>query len=181
MKHVIFFSLIATFVALAPFTVNQAQALSCLSIDMYLADVVGKDSIVIFTATSKDRIDETEYTAEVLSVDSVKQGYVEKETFAYHEKSPDWGYLCNNGPKEKGSKGLYVAERTDSGTYQVYQRLELSDPLIKGLDADLKDAEVTGEAVELTKEDRMNQIMTTITDLLKQIGVLLKEYAYWKG
>jgi len=180
MKNIILSLFVVTFL-LSPVLSGTAQALSCLPIDMYLKDVVGKDDIVIFTATSQDRMDETGYTSEVLRVEEVKQGYVESEIFVYHENSQDWGYLCNQGPKAKGSKGLYVASRDHLGKYNVYQRLEMSDPLVTALEKDLEAAEVTGEIAELPSIDRMNQIITTLTDLFKEVGKLLKEYAYWKN
>ena len=181
MKNNILSLIAGTAVIGASLSAPHAHALSCLSIDMYLDDVIGKEEVVIFTATSLERRDEKGYTSEVLSVTGAKQGYIEKEIFVYHEKDETWGYLCNNGPKEEGSEGVYVATRSEQGTYTVTQRLEMNDPLIKALDADLKKEEVTGEIVELSKTDRMNQIMTTISDLFTQIGVLLKEYAYWKN
>ncbi len=165
---------------LSPVFINTSHALSCLPVDMFLKDVVGKDEIVIFEATSLDRMDETEYTAEVLSVAEVKQGYVDKEIFVYHEKHSDWGYLCNNGPKEKGSKGLYIANVDSLGKYNVYQRLNVDDQLIPVLQSDLDKAEVTGEVSELSRVDRTNQIITTLTDLFQEVGKLLKEFAYWK-
>jgi hypothetical protein len=180
MKNIVFMALFATLLALSPLTVNQAQALSCLSIDMYLKDVVGKEEIVIFEATTKDKIESENYTAEVLEVTKAKQGYVENNIFVYHEKSTDWGYLCNNGPKDEGSKGLYVVGRSDNGKYNVHQRLELNDPLITALDADLKSAEIEGGIGELSKTDRMNQIVTTVNDFISEIKILLAEYIYWK-
>ncbi len=178
MKYYIFSAFIVASALFGNISVPQAHALSCLSVDMYLKDVVGKEEIVIFVGKSVDRIDETSHTAEVLSVSEVKQGYVEEEIFAYHEKDETWGYLCNNGPKEKGTEGLYVGTRDTFGKYLVYQRLELNDPLVKTLDADLKKAEVVGEVTELSATDRMNQIMTTISELFREIGILLKEYVY---
>lgn len=161
--------------------VPTTQALSCLPLDMYLKDVVKDDTVVIFEATVKKQIEGSGYTAEVVTVSEVKQGYVEKETFVYHQKDETWGYLCNNGPKGVGTTGLYIALRDDAGKYNVTQRLELTDEAAKTLEADLEEAEVTGELTEITKTDRMNQIITTISDMLKEIGVLLKEYAYWKA
>lgn len=181
MKHIFFTSFFVGVLVLGVVSVPNAHALSCLPVDTYLEDVVGKDEIVIFVGKSKDRIEETDYTVEVLTVSEVKQGYVEEETFVYHQKDMAWGYLCNNGPKAKGTEGVYVGTRDAYGKYLIYQRLELSDPLVAALNADLEDAEVTGETVELSKTDRMNQILTTISDLFKEIGVLLKEYVYWKG
>ncbi len=175
-----YFLLAATPLALALLVATPAQALSCLPVDMYLKEVVGKDNVVILTGTSKDKIEGEGYTAEVLTVETVKQGYAEKEVFVYHQKDETWGYLCNNGPKAEGSTGLYITERDTYGKYNVTQRLELDEAAAAGLEADLKEAEITGEVVELSKTDRMNQTISTITDMLAQITVLLKEYAYWK-
>jgi hypothetical protein len=147
---------------------------------MYLKDVVGRDDIVIFEATSLDRIESAEHTAEVVKVTGAKQGWVEDTMFVYHEKHPDWGYLCNNGPKGNGSSGVYVASRNDQNQYSVHQRLDLTDPLVKELTANLQAEKVEGGISELTKTDRMNQIMTGVNDLFVQITTLLKEYVYWK-
>jgi hypothetical protein len=166
---------------LVPVGVERASALSCLPIDMYLESVVGNEDIVIFEATSLDRIEDKEYTAEVLKVTKAQQGWVEDKIFVYHEKHPDWAYLCNSGPKAKGSTGLYVASRNDQNQYSVHQRLDLTDPLVTELKKDLAAEKIEGGVGELTKTDRMNQIMTSIYDLLNQISILFKEYHYWKA
>lgn len=162
------------------FGAYSVSALSCLPVEDYLSDVVGKEEIVIFAGSVTGGYAEDTYDSEVVRVDTAYQGYVEEEIFVYHEKSADWGYLCNSGPGGKGSKGVYVASRDAQGKYHVYQRLELNDPLITQLKRDLEEREVEGGVSEITKEDRMNQIMTTISDLFVQISILLKEYLHWK-
>ncbi len=162
-----------------PVGVERAAALSCLPIDMYLEDVVGKEEIVIFEATSQDRIEQTDYTVEVLTVTKAHQGWVEDKLFVYHEKHPDWGYLCNSGPQAKSSSGIYVATRNEQNQYFVYQRLDVSDPLVTELKTNLDAAKVEGGVSELTKTDRLNQIMTSLQDLLKQATRLIMEYKYW--
>lgn len=179
LKHSILFATIFSLVL--PLSAERASALSCLPVDMYLADVVGKEEVVIFEATSIDRIEETNYTAEVLTVTTAHQGWVEEKLFVYHEKHPDWGYLCNSGPQAKGSTGVYVATRDAYNKYTVHQRLETRDPLVTQLKADLAETEVEGGMSKQTSQDRMNQIMTSIHDLFKQIIVLLKEHSYWKN
>lgn len=179
MKKFFVASLALTFILSAG--TERALALSCLPTDMYLKDVVGNEEIVIFEATSLERIEEKEHTVEVLTVTEAKQGWVEEKIFAYHEKSQDWGYLCNQGPQAEGSTSLYVAARNDQGQYSVYQRLELTDPLITSLEADLEAAEIEGGIGEISTNDRMNQIITGIQELFKQIGNLLKEYSYWRN
>lgn len=166
---------------LAPIAVPQAEALSCLPVDMYLKDIVGKEEMVVFVGTATKHMEEAGYTAEVVTTKEALQGYVEKELIVYHQKDETWGYLCNNGPKEIGDEGMYIAMRDALGTYNVTQRLSLDDAAAKALVEDLAEAEITGEVVELTATDRMNQIITTITDLFGQITKLLKEYAYWKA
>lgn len=175
--HTILAALIISLVL--PLGVQPAAALSCLPIDMYLKDVVGKEEIAIFEATTVDRLEETTHTIEVLDVTKAHQGWVEDQLFVYHEKHPDWGYLCNSGPKAKGAKGLYVATRNEQNQYFVYQRLELTDPLVTALKADLAKAEVEGGVSTITTTDRLNQIQTSIVDLLSQIATLLKEFSYW--
>jgi hypothetical protein len=161
---------------------KPAAALSCLSVDMYLESVVGDESIVIFTAKSIDQIREKDYTAEVVEVAEVKQGYVENTVFVYHQKDFTWGYLCNAGPKDKkGETSLYVAHKDSFGKLNVYQTLSLTDPLVETLDKNLDEAEINGEKVTLTKTDRLNQIITTITELIHEISILVKEYTYWKN
>lgn len=160
---------------------TPAQALSCLSIDEYLKMVTGDEGTLIFTAEVVEQMDEADYTAEVLNVTEVHQGYVEDNIFVYHEKNETWGYLCNIGPQENiGDTGVYVASRDTIGKYNVTQRLDVDDILVTNLKADLAEAEITGEVVELSVTDRLNQIMTTISDMLREITLLFKEYQYWK-
>ncbi len=175
--HTIVATLILSFVV--PVAIPHADALSCLPIDMYLKDVIGKEEVVIFEATSLDRIEEVEHTIEVLQVTKAEQGWVEDKLFAYHEKHPDWGYLCNSGPTARGTAGLYVASRNEQNQYFIHQRLELTDPLTTSLKADLSTAKVEGGVSEVTKTDRQNQIRTSMEDLLKRMGALLREFIYW--
>ena len=53
--------------------------------------------------------------------------------------------------------------------------------IVECAEADLEAEEVEGGLSEITSQDRANQIMTTIQDLIAQIYTLLKEYAYWKN
>jgi hypothetical protein len=181
MKKNIFIAVISAVAVLAPVAVAPAHALSCLPVDMFLKDIVGKEEVVVFVGTATDQITETDYTAEVIEVAEVKQGYAEESVFAYHQKSIDWGYFCNAGPAAKeGDKSMYVANRDAYGKYVVAQRLALTDPLAITLEADLNKAEIEGTVAEITPTDRMNQIMTTVGDLFKEIQILFKEYMYWK-
>lgn len=164
----------------SPIFATPAHALSCLPTDMYLADIVGKEDNIIFIGTAVDQMTEKNYTAEVIEVKAVKQGYIEKKVFVYHQKDETWGYLCNAGPDKKGSTGLYVATRDSLGKYNVTQRLNVDSKEVKTLESNLEKAEVTGTIAELSSTDRMNQIMTTITDLFSEIIILLKEHSYWK-
>jgi len=164
---------------LLPVGVERASALSCLPVDMYLKDVVGNEEIVIFEATSLDQIESEEHTAEVLKVNKALQGWVEDTIFVYHEKHPDWNYLCNSGPVGNGTTGIYVAHRNEQNQYSVHQRLEVSDPLAKQLKTDIEKAKIEGGISELTTTDRKNQIISVIQDLVKQITRLMKEHAYW--
>ncbi len=161
------------------FSPQSASALSCMETGQYLTSIVNNNETVIFTGTVSDTIESTDYTAEVLQVKSAEQGYVESEIMVYHQKHPDWGYLCNTGPAKKGITSLYVATRNDAGQYQVSTRLDTTQELATTLQKQLDTAKVEGEVVESTRLDRANQIMSTITDLFKQIGQLLKEYQYW--
>lgn len=178
MKKVLFLAAIIA-ITLGPLATPQAHALSCLPVADYVKQVVGKDEF-IFVATSEARTEETGYTAEQLTVTESKQGYVPAKLFVYHQNDETWGYFCNNGPKATGSKGLYIVSLDQYGKYVVNQRLELSDPLIKTLETDLKEADITGEVTEFVKTDRRNQILTTLKDLFREMGILFKEYTYWK-
>jgi hypothetical protein len=181
MKKTLVSGVLAAFIILSPLASHNANALSCLSVDMYLKDVVGKeDEIIIFTGTVSDQITEDDHTADVIEVNDVKQGYAENEVFVYHHKDETWGYMCNAGPAEEGVESLYITSRDSDGTYRAHQRLAMDDPLITTLEKDLKDAQIDGVIAELTKEDRMNQIMTTIGELFKKINTLFKEYLYLK-
>ena len=160
---------------------SPAQALSCLPTDMYISSVVGNEATVIFAAKTNSTLEATTYTAEALSVVTAYQGYVEGEIMAYHQKDETWGYLCNNGPKGNNTEGVYIATRDHTGTYQVTQRLEMNGDLLPEIKDMLKDKKITGEVVEFNKTDRINQITTTITDLLHEVIMLLKEQMYWQA
>ncbi len=162
---------------------TQARALSCLPVDMYIDTTIGNDDVVIFTAKSLEQITSDGYTAEVLAVTSAQQGYVEEKIYAYHTKDETWGYLCNNGPKEVGSTGMYIAERGTTGKYSVTQRLDTTADaaLITSITATIKKADVVSEVVTFSAADRINQIMTTIKDLLHEIMLLISERAYWQN
>lgn len=182
MNKQVFLAMVVAGAVLFPNLQTPAQALSCLPVDMYLKDVIGDENTVIFEGVATKQMEETGYTAEVVEVSKALQGYVEKEIIVYHEKDETWGHLCNNGPKKLGESGIYVAMRSNLGTYNITQRLAVNEDMADTLMELLADEEiVAGEVVELSPTDRMNQIMTTIVDLFGQITKLLKEYAYWKG
>ncbi len=162
-------------------TAPTASALSCLPTDEYLKEVVGDENVVMFTGTAVEQMSEKNYTAEVVTVDTVKQGYVEGKVFVYHQKDETWGYLCNAGPGKKGDKGFYVAVRDEAGKYNVTQRLIFSEMFVGIVEKELKEAEIVGEKIELTTTDKMEQIITTIQDLYEEIKILFKEYKYWMG
>lgn len=181
MKKVLISGTLAALIILSPLSSHNANALSCLSLDMYLKDIVGKeDEVIIFTGTVSDQITEDDYTAEVVTVTEVKQGYAENEVFVYHYKNETWGYMCNAGPAKEGAESLYIVSRDSDDTYRAHQRLALNDPLVATLEADLQEAQIEGVVAELTQEDRMEQIMTTISELFKKINTLFKEYLYLK-
>lgn len=168
-------------VAVFSLTHHPAQALSCIPTDMYIESSVGNDDTVIFIAKTDSTIQATDYTAEALSVTTAYQGYVEAKVMAYHQKNKDWGYLCNSGPKGNNTDGVYIATRDHTGKYQVAQRLELNSNLLPEIKDLLEDKEIVGEITPFNKTDRVNQIRTTIADLLSEIMLLLKEQMYWQG
>jgi hypothetical protein len=180
MKYKLYLAIIFAAIFI-PFIPAPAHALSCLPVDMYLKDVVGKDGeITIVVGTVQDQVEASDYTGEVLNITEIKQGYAEKELFVYHQKSIDWGYFCNAGPAKEGEKSVYLLSRDAYGKVLVTQRLSPTDPLAITLLEDLKKAEIEGSLSDITAQDRQNQIMTTIQDLFKQINILFKEYLYWK-
>ena len=158
-----------------------AQALSCLPTADYLETVIDDGETIVFIGTSVARTDTDLYTSEVVEVTEALQGYVEEELFVYHQKHPDWNYLCNAGPQAKGSTGVYVVQRDALGQYNVNQRLTLTEPIAKDFLEQLEDASVEGMTSELTNTDQQNQIFTTIAELIERIGKLLVELKYWKN
>ena len=160
---------------------GPAQALSCLPTDMYISSVVGNEDTVIFAAKTNSTIDTPEYTAEALTVNTAYQGYVEGKLMAYHPKHSDWGYLCNSGPKGNNTESIYIATRDQNGKYQVTQRLDADSNLMPEIKKLLKEKEIVGEITPFNKTDKIDQISTTIMDMLKEVMVLLKEQMYWKG
>ncbi len=161
-------------------TSEPAQALSCLPTDMYISSVIGNDETVIFAAKSNATIETTNYTAEALTVITSYQGYMDGKVMVYHPKHSDWGYLCNSGPRGNNTEGVYIATRDHSGKYNVTQRLELNSDLLPTIKDQLKDKEIAGEITPFNKTARIEQISTTIMDLLTEIMVLLKEQMYWR-
>ncbi len=173
---------LALSIASATFPAAPAAALSCLPTDMYLQDVVGDEDVVIFTGTVTETMKEKTYTAEVIEVGDVHQGYVAANTFVYHQLDETWGYLCNPGPSDQeGTESVYVASRDNYGKLMVSQRLTPESDLTKTLMADLTEAAVTGEVLQLSTTDRMNQIITTLSEMLAEMMILLTEHTYWKG
>lgn len=158
---------------------TPSHALSCIETGQYLDMTIGNDDSVIIKATVKKTITDKDYTAEVVTITDALQGYVEKEAFLYHPKDETWGYLCNQGPVGDGKSAIYVATRNDAGQYWVSQTIDPQSDLGKEVIKKVADKKVEGEVVEFSATDRKNQIMTTIMDLFKQIGMLLKEHSYW--
>ncbi len=158
----------------------NAQALSCLATEDYLESVLGNETTILFIGTSLSRTDTDTYTAEVLSVSKALQGYVEKELFVYHQKHPDWNYLCNAGPQAKGTTGLYVVERDAFGQYNVSQRLALTEPIATDFLKKIDEAAIEGSIIELSNTDQQNQVFTTIRELLERMSRLFGELAYWQ-
>lgn len=158
-----------------------AHALSCLPTADYLETVIDDGQTIVFIGTSVERTDTTLYTSEVVEVTKALQGYVEEELFVYHQKHPDWNYLCNAGPQAKGSTGVYVVQRDALGQYNVSQRLTLSEPIATDFIKDIEAAGVEGMTSELSSTDQQNQIFTTLGELFERIGKLLAELKYWKN
>ena len=160
---------------------GPTHALSCLPTDMYISSIIGNEDTVIFSAKTNYTTETTEYTAEALTVNTALQGYVEGKLMVYHPKHTDWGYLCNSGPKGNNTESIYIATRDHNGKYQVTQRLDLDSNLMPEIKKQLKEKEIVGEVTPFNKIDRINQISTTIMELLKEVMILLKEQMYWKG
>ncbi len=158
-----------------------AHALSCLPTADYLESIINNGETVVFIGTSLARTDTDSYTSEVVSVTKAVQGYVEEEIFVYHEKHPDWNYLCNAGPQAKGSTGLYVVVRDSLGQYNVSQRLTLTEPIAIDFLKEIEAADVEGMVVELSNTDQQNQIFTIMSELFQRISKLLSELKYWQS
>ncbi|MBY0537937.1 hypothetical protein K2P47_00900 [Patescibacteria group bacterium] len=180
MKKALFIVPLFVFVALST-VANPAQALSCLPTDMYITSIIGNDDTVIFVAKTDSTIEATDYTAEALTVTTAYQGYVEAKLMAYHRKDATWGYLCNSGPKGTNTESVYIATKDAAGKYQVSQRLDMDSNLLPDIKEMISDKEVVGEIIEFNKTDRINQIGTTIMELLQEVMILLKEQMYWKS
>ncbi len=158
-----------------------AYALSCLPTADYLESIIDNGETIVFIGTSLARTDTDSYTSEVVRVTKALQGYVEEELFVYHEKHPDWNYLCNAGPQAKGSTGLYVVERDALGQYNVSQRVTLTEPIATDFLKAIADAGVEGMIGEQSTADQQNQIFTTIGELFQRISKLLGELKYWQS
>ncbi len=158
-----------------------AHALSCLPTADYLESIIDNGETIVFIGTSLARTDTDSYTSEVIEVNQALQGYVEEELFVYHEKHPDWNYLCNAGPQAKGSTGLYVVQRDSFGQYNVSQRLSLTEQIATDFLKKIDDAGVEGMIAELSNTDQQNQIFTIISELFQRISKLLTELKYWQS
>ncbi len=173
-----FILIIAVFFTVLP--TERAEALSCLPVADYLEQVVGGDEFV-FIGSMNGGSDTTGYFTEHVTVTKALQGYVPEQMMLYHRTDDTWGYFCNQGPGEKGEAGLYVVGFDEYGKYVVHQRLALTDPLVKTLENDLKEAEVTGGISEHSAKDLRNQIADKIRTLFAEILLLMSEYRYWEG
>jgi len=164
-------------------TVNApaAHALSCLPTADYLDSIIDNGQTIVFIGTSLERTDTDSYTSEVVKVTEALQGYVEEELFVYHQKHPDWNYLCNAGPQANGSTGLYVVERDTLGQYNVSQRLTLTEPIATDFRKEITDTGVEGMISELTATDQQNQIYTILSELFQRMSKLLTELKYWQS
>jgi hypothetical protein len=171
---------VALLLVLTPLIPKQATALSCLSTAEYIQMIAGDDETIIFTGTVDEKIDTKSYTAEVITVTDALQGYIEDAVFVYHRKDETWGYLCNAGPSTIGSSNTYITTRDALGKYQVSQRIGTNDPLQKVLTETLAKKEMNGVIYPAPTSDRLVQLLTTITDTLAELKILLAEYAYWK-
>lgn len=169
--------MLAIFTAIIP---QSSHALSCLPTEDYLKGVVGDEEITIFAGVAESQTEESGYTVERVVVSDALQGYVEDEVFVYHEKHPDWMYLCSSGPSQDDTTNIYVTARDGYGKYNVYQRLEIDNMFAESLMTDLEAAEITGEIAERIPNNRTDQILATIQELMANILLLLKEYNYWK-
>ncbi len=179
MKYYLFVLMCGVALTFSPVFSNSAAALSCLPIEEYFKTIVNNEDTVIFTGTTVTQTKAPVYTSEVLTIKEVHQGFVESSVIVYHQLDETWGYLCNNGPKNIGGTGLYIATRDHIGTYHVTQRLAVTDELATILIEDLEKAEVRGEFYPYTPEDRRNQILNTFTELMAQMSLLIEEYRYW--
>ena len=173
MKKIILLSLSSLVIFLAP----QAEALSCLPVDVYLEGVVGDDATQVFIGTAT----EVENHTQVVTVNESLQGWVAAELFVVHQYSDDWKYFCSNGPAVVGRETIFLTMVDQNSTRLVTQTLAADSKegrdLIKMIKEEKVDAGITGA----TPAERASELRYSIIELIKVLVNMLLELKHLEG
>jgi hypothetical protein len=173
-RTLIVLSLAVAFMLQAP----SAYALSCLPVDMYLESTLKEDDgTFIFKGTAT----EVQNHTQVVTVTESIKGWVPAKMWVTHNYSDDWKYFCSNGPAKAGVSTLFFVTVDDHGGWNVNQTIPLTDTLAKDFLKDADVADLDGGITETTPENRANEVMESIQNLIKVLVNLLTEYRYWQS
>lgn len=159
--------------------VQNAHALSCLPIDMYLESVIGDETTQVFIGTATEV---TKAHTQVVTVTKALQSWVAPKVWVEHPYSTDWKYFCSNGPAEAGEPTVFLTTLNEYGTYSVTQTLSPDSVEAKKLIKDLGNAEDAAAGItEATADERASEVLQTIQNVIKALINLFAEYRYWQS
>lgn len=169
---------IAFIIALAfMLPISSAHALSCLPIDMYLESVIGDETTLVFTGTAT----EAKNHAQVVTVTKAHQGWVAPKIWVNHPYSEDWKYFCSNGPAEANTPTIFFVTVDEFGSFSAVQTLKASSEQGKDFLADIAKAEVDAGITEATPQNRADELMLSMRDLMQKLLNMLAEFRYWEA
>ena len=172
-KSIIALSLFSVMLLGAP----QAQALSCLPVDMYLESVVEDDTTQVFIGTATEVKNHTQ----VVTVSKVLKGYVAEKVWVVHPYSTDWQYYCSNGPAPVGKATIFLTIYDENSAHSVTQTIAADSEQGKNLIATLVKENVEAGVVEVVAEDRVLELKRSIVELLQLLLNLFSEMQYWQS
>ncbi len=159
------------------FQVNEAQALRCLPVDMYLDVVVGDETTQIFVGTATEVKNHTQ----VVTVSKVLQGWVAPQVWVNHPYSNDWQYSCSNGPAVVGKPTIFLTIMDQYNARSVTQTLALDSEEGKNLIAAIEKEKIDAGITDVTAEDRKGELMITIKELIGVLIQMIQEFKYWQS
>jgi len=159
------------------FQSNEALALSCLPVDMYLEGVVGDEVTQVFIGTATA----VKNHAQVVTVSKALQGWIAPEVWVQHPYSKDWQYFCSSGPSVEGKPTIFFTIFDQYSSRSVTQTLSLDSKEGKDFIAMIEKEKVDAGITEATKEERATELLATIKDLIGVLIQMIQELKYWES